>query len=413
MKYFKAENRLDQVGVFFYISASCSPKMYRRIQDLRRSKPLFRALRMVTQMKRSHRPFAAPQPVEGPLGQRDVVFLETIRFPTGQNVWRDPDKKIPQLRAIAKDYFRRPVGFPLPHIYTSETCHEFQRFFRRALLVFKKSLINMREFRNRQPEQNEMAKFRRIIFTTTTSGLILRAIVYTSFFKDHLERLDLPYPPLQDVKDGDDKDGQGGQGGDDDDDDDEDVPGVEVGGDGDGDIDGYGNGDHDGDGGGDGDTGNKNENEGTDDTDDNDNDNEIELDDIDLLPAGQYGLACTEYAKWSWWIVAHFDAANNLLESLFNKKSEISVWIVGAKLQPAIVCSWDEASKRIRTVVGDSILDGVMTKMKQIMKVKAGQFIVTGTQHCEATLAAIITDRNLPVSVISMIFAVEPDILQC
>jgi hypothetical protein len=321
------------------------------------------------------------------LGQRDAVFLDAMMFTSHQHVWTNPDAKIPRLMAMARDYREKPIGAPLPPIYTFDTCHEFQRVFRRALHVFRKSLTDIRKFRNRQPRLDEMDMFENIIHSITTSGLILRSIAYTSFFKDHLERLDLPYPPVL---------GQEGEGDDDDDDDDDDKNDYDY-------VKDKGKGRGDGVGKGEG-TDDKNENEGA------DNDNETELDDIDLLPAREYSLASNEYAKWTWWLVAHFDAANNLLESVFKEnKSDISVWVIGAKVPMSKICDWEDIKKQVQAVAGVPSVNGLMANVKTMMKVKEETMFINGTQHCEATLAAMITNGDLPVSVDFTMFTIEPD----
>jgi hypothetical protein len=226
---------------------------------------------------------------------------------------------------------------------------------------YAKALRNVKQFKGRVIEEKDHVEFINSIYTATARGLTLHSIVHTSFLDEHLQRLGLHQPP----------------------------PATTL---------------HD----------------GLDlDLDIFDDDFDLNLDemtfDMDLdddtdeeFPAGDLSdpSIWRTYGKRLHGLVSHFEAAKNLIKHPFksgDQKLSLRVHALAFRRPPNSIIASEDWKEILRGVVSlpnnppPYDINNAFTKIHSLMPrgVKFG-----GSQHCEASLAAMATTDDLPVQVI-------------
>ena len=141
------------------------------------------------------RPFPAAQPTASLEGQRDTAFLDAISNESNNGVLGLWKVRMPYLKHIAENYRRHGAGPTLPRIYTKRTCTEFTHLLIHILRGYEGALRTLQQFKGHNLVNDELVEFTNSVYAVAATGLTLRALVYTSFFEEHLLRLRLHHPP--------------------------------------------------------------------------------------------------------------------------------------------------------------------------------------------------------------------------
>ena len=196
MTLVNAENQDQQHNLLVYIAAKSCAKLTRRIQNKVHSRPYLDRLQAANRVQIQGRDFPLAQPLTSRKGQRDAAFLEAISHPQNQVVLHLTRVSISRLMNVAMRYRNAPAGSPLPQIYTRETCEDFMQLLKHVIQEYREALhsLTLPVFKGRIKDQ-DVPHFTDCIYAVTACGLTLHAIVHTSFFDEHLQRLRLHHPP--------------------------------------------------------------------------------------------------------------------------------------------------------------------------------------------------------------------------
>jgi hypothetical protein len=198
-------------------------------------------------------------------------------------------------------------------------------------------------------------RYEQCIHALTAAGLTLRTIVNTTFFEDHLSRLRFSYKPAAAVS----------------------IADVRN----DYDSDGDGDGDHD------------------------DNVTNTGRDARSLVvqlrsasSKKRHALLVTIILDWVQRLVIPYHAASQLLESKIGGKGRLRLVFVAVAPPPNVRLPWRDVVRKALANTDDftDSIEDVITSLDIIFQHDG--FGQAATQHCEATLAAMIANDKLPVS---------------
>jgi hypothetical protein len=354
--------------------AKSYPKLIHRLRHKVHAQPYLDRLRLANRVQVTGRAFPPAPPVMSRKGQRDVAFLHAISNPQNQFLLRLSDVTTPHLTRIASEYCAAPAGSSLPQIYTRETCLEVLQLLLHFLQQYENALYALKKFKGRKIKDSEVAKFTGSILTVTACGVSLNTILHTSFMDEHFLRLRLHHPPspaspatiaddpgLPDLVDPDsdlfDSDVDLNI----------DNPDFDL---------GYAS------------------------------DTDLDADTDDEFPPGDLldPSVWRTYAKRFRGLVSNFEAANNLIKHPFSsgdKKLSLGVSVVAFKTPNTSIGEWKVTFESVVSPPNNPPPYNVATAIRKIEALlptdsKRG-LKFQGSQHCEATLAALAEMGDLPV----------------
>jgi hypothetical protein len=376
----------QQHNLLIYATAKSCPKLIRRFQHRIHSRPYLDRIQEINRLQTTGRDFPPAQPITSRKGQRDAAFLAAISHPQNQLVFGLSGLSISHLLNIAKRYDKAPAGSPLPQIYTQDTCMEFMRLLKHILKEYEKALRTVAQFKGRAIEAKEIAEFRNGIYALTTSGLTLHAIVYTSFFDEHLQRLRVHHhAPLAVIPAAIPTLAA------------EAAPPASTPDDPDSDFDFF--------------------------------DTDLNLIDLDNLPLdldflsdtdmgtdtdtdteAEFPLALADPGVWRTYgkrlrgLVSNFEAANNLIKHPFKsggQRLSLQVEVLAFSQPDKSIGDWKDLFRAIVSPPNNPPpynVETAITRILQLLPAESRRIIkFWGSQHCEASLAVMAVTHNLPV----------------
>ena len=343
-----------RLNLFAYVSAQCFQKMRDRFMHPTHSKPYYECVTLATISSQLHSEFPPLQPVYGPEGQRNAAFLKAISHPWNDQFLQLSSIPIRRLLTIAEKLqtYAPSSTSTFPLIYTKDTYREFQDLLHHVLCAYSKALEDMNDIKCLS-NLDDTLRYEQCIHALTAAGLTLRTIANTTFFEDHLSRLRFSYNPAAAAS----------------------IPDVRN------EYDSNGDGDHD------------------------DNVTNTGRDARSLVvqlrsasSKKRHTFLVAIILDWVRRLVIPYDAASQLLESPIGGKGRLRLVFVAVAPPPNVRLPWrDVVRKALENIddFTDSIEDVIASLDIIFRRDGVGQ---AATQHCEATLAAMIANDKLPVS---------------
>jgi hypothetical protein len=350
-----------RLNLFIYVSAQCLPKMHARFMDSTNSLQFYRCLitaSMLTTHTQSE--FPSSQPVHGRDGQGNAAFLQAIFHPWNNQFLQLSSIDIKRLLLLAEQFDSCGPSATFPLIYTRETYKEFQTLLCHLLQTYSKALEELNDFKGR-PTAGDTFQYEQSVHALTAAGLTLQTMINTTFFPDHIPRLRLKHQPPAAVVGIDDNDN---------------------------------------------------------DNDDNDNDNDPDDDEPDTRslavrlhsasPTQRCAILATAILNWVQRLVIPYKAASHLLESPISGTGRLRLVFVATSSPAKELLPWEAlALKALHQA--ESTPEHTTEAMAALRQVFREGLKEPATQHCEATLAALMADGTLAVSILSFFACISPD----